>query len=935
MKKKFHCVFYTAFLLFFVCYLAESQNDKFLKINKRDYIFGHEDLDKQLNYSLKASCNCKNGDCDDKGCVCWPDYGKVSENECQACNCGKGHGCIITTGWFGKTTCICKKGFVQNGSKCVDIDTACECGNGICIEEDGKAVCKCKPMHGFIEKGKKCVACNCGEGWNCTYSYSGTVKFCTCTNGYTQKGNGMDKKCVGPCTNNPCENGGTCVDDAPGKYKCECLEGFAGSTCNDIVKTPCSSNPCMNGAVCKNVDKSYECKCTTGFAGRNCDKDDICYKNPGICRNGGTCETTLPGGYICTCPPSFSDSKCRNGCEERGGSEKCAEKGEHWTCVNEEQDKSKYICICEPGYKPDSNNCIEDIYECKPTDCTGENTECETNSKYYTCECKEGFKPQDEAKKGQKDAECIIKTGCEGYGGNDVCQKKGDFFTCNNYKYNASKYTCDCIPGYKIDKEKCVVKTGCEDYGGKEACQKKGDFFTCNNEKINASKYTCACLPGYKIDKEKCIVKTGCEDYGGKEVCQKKGDLFTCNNDKINASKYLCDCVPGYKIDKEKCVAQTGCEDDGGNKECQEKGEFFTCINDEQDVSKYKCECQPGYKIKNRKCVALTGCEDNGGNKECQEKGEFFTCINDEQDVSKYRCECQPGYKIKNRKCVALTGCEDNGGNKECQERGEFFTCINDEQDVSKYRCECRPGYIIKNKKCVAYLSSSTVSVSSDPTSTRTISNSSTTEISTTEVQRKKCDCGDNSYSCQWNEKGAQHCSCFPGYAQLENVCSECHCGRNTASCFFDRSERNICICRDGFAQRNGTCSKICRSSADCLNGGKCSSDGHESFCKCISPYTGDRCEINEICESMNGACNSIGAVCHYIHSIKQGFCMCPPNKIFNEDLKRCEDKFEITSIFFIILCLSTVLLLLSIVILIILLKKFRKKLESLNGKSP
>ncbi|XP_071044599.1 fibropellin-1-like isoform X1 [Parasteatoda tepidariorum] len=520
------------FLLFFIFSITESHLWKVpenFEISKNN-ISDERNLGIYSNYSERASCNCKNGDCDDngKGCVCWPDYGKVSEDECQACNCGKGHGCTITTGWFGKTTCICKKGFVVKDKKCVDVNTVCDCGSGLCVEEDGKAVCKCKPMYGFIETQKKCIACNCGKGWNCSYSYSGSVKNCICTNGYKQKGTGMD-----------------------------------------------------------------------------------------------------------------------------------------------------------------------------------------------------------------------------------------------------------------------------------------------------------------------------------------------------------------------------------------------------------------------RKCVALTGCEDNGGNKECQEKGEFFTCINDEQDVSKYRCECQPGYKIKNKKCIALTGCEDNGGNKECHEKGEFFTCINDEQGVSKYRCECHPGYRIENTKCVAYSTSSTVSVSSYPTSTKTIANSTTTETSTTEVQKKKCDCGENSYACQWNKKGAQLCSCFPGYAQLGNICSECHCGKNTASCFFDRNERNICICRDGFAQRNGTCSKICRSSAECLNGGQCSSDGHESFCKCMSPYTGDRCEINEICESMNGACDSIGGVCHYIHSIKQGFCICPPNKIFKEDLKRCEDKFEVTSIFFIILCLSTVLLLLSIVILIILLKKFRKKLESLNGKSP
>nr|XP_042911033.1 neurogenic locus Notch protein-like [Parasteatoda tepidariorum] len=516
------------------------------------------------------------------------------------------------------------------GCSKVDVNTVCDCGNGLCVEEDGKAVCKCKPTYGFIETQIKCIACNCGEGWNCTYSFSGSIKTCICTNGYKQKGNGTDKMCVGPCTNNPCGKGGTCVDVAPGMYKCDCLEGFTGRNCKDIVKTPCSSNPCMNGAVCKIVDKSYECKCTTGFVGKNCDKDDICYNNPGICRNGGTCETTLSGRFKCNCLPGFSDTRCREGCEEIKGSKICKAKGEHWICVNKEQDKSSYSCICEPGYKLKNSNCIVDASS--STEGISENSTIDVTTKSPTTALKVSTK-------------------------------------------------------------------------------------------------------------------------------------------------------------------------------------------------------QP----------------------------------------LKSSSTSSPTSTLK----------------------------VSTEQPLKS---------------------------SASPT---------TTETSTTEDQKEKCDCGENSYACQWNRKGAQLCSCFPGYAQLENICSECHCGRNTASCFFDQNERNICICRDGFAQRNGTCSKICRSSAECLNGGQCSSDGHESFCKCMPPYTGDRCEINEICKSMNGACDSIGSVCHYIHSIKQGFCICPPNKIFNKDSKRCEDKFEITSIFFIILCLSTVLLLLSIVIIIILLKKFRKKLESINVKSP
>ncbi|XP_071040905.1 neurogenic locus Notch protein-like isoform X14 [Parasteatoda tepidariorum] len=457
----------------------------------------------------------------------------------------------------------------------------------------------------------------------------------------------------------------------------------------------------MNGAECKNVDKSYECKCTTGFAGKNCDKDDICYKNQGICRNGGTCDTTVSGGYKCTCPPGFSDSKCRKGCEEIEGSKICAAKGKHWTCVNKEQDKSNYSCICEPGYKLESSNCIvktgcEDYGGKEACKKKGEFFTCnndELNASNYTCDCLPGYKMEKE--------KCIVKTGCEDNGGKEACQKKGEFFTCNNDKLDASKYSCDCLPGYKMEKEKCIDKTGCEDYGGKEACQKKGEFFTCNNDKQNASKYSCDCLPGYKMEKEKCIAKTGCEDNGGKEACQKKGEFFTCNNDKLNASKYSCDCLPGYKIEKEKCIAKTGCEDYGGKEACQKKGKFFTCNNDKLNASKYSCDCLPGYKMEKEKCIVKTGCEDYGGKEACRKKGEFFTCNNDKLNASKYSCDCLPGYKMEKEKCIAKTGCEDYGGKEACQKKGKFFTCNNDKLNASKYSCDCLPGYKMEKEKCI------------------------------------------------------------------------------------------------------------------------------------------------------------------------------------------------------------------------------------------
>ncbi len=53
----------------------------------------------------------------------------------------------------------------------------------------------------------------------------------------------MDNCAVGPCA-----NGATC-EDKVGGFKCQCLSGFIGDTC-EIDYDDCSSNPCLNGGEC-------------------------------------------------------------------------------------------------------------------------------------------------------------------------------------------------------------------------------------------------------------------------------------------------------------------------------------------------------------------------------------------------------------------------------------------------------------------------------------------------------------------------------------------------------------------------------------------------------------------------------------------------------------------------------------------------------------
>ncbi|XP_051771954.1 protein delta homolog 2 [Ctenopharyngodon idella] len=210
----------------------------------------------------------------------------------------------------------------------------CELGHGKCAENGD---CRCDPGWG----GPRCEDCVRMPG--CVHGTCHQPWQCTCMDGWA--GRFCDKDIYVCSTEQPCQNGATCVLNDSGDYSCLCPEGFHGRDC-ELKTGPCqkTKSPCKNGGLCEDLGgyaPELSCRCLAGFTGPHCETNmDDCLMRP--CANGATCLDGV-NRFSCLCPVGFTGRFCTINLDDCA-SQPCLNGGR---CIDR---VSTFQCVCPPGY---------------------------------------------------------------------------------------------------------------------------------------------------------------------------------------------------------------------------------------------------------------------------------------------------------------------------------------------------------------------------------------------------------------------------------------------------------------------------------------------------------------------------------------------------------------------------------------------------------
>ncbi|XP_067213667.1 protein crumbs isoform X2 [Linepithema humile] len=679
-------------------------------------------------------------------------------------------------------------------------------------------------VFGPCPSDKACPPClkgPCRNGGTCIEDARGDFK-CVCKAGFT--GHFCDSQLgVRLCEQSPCRNDGVCIALTDNEYECECQPGWTGKNCETNVNE-CASIPCKNGGICIDGVNNYTCRCDrTGYEGANCEVDiDECQANP--CLNNGVCYDYY-GAYICHCPTGFEGQNCELNLNECLSSP-CANGGE---CID---DVGSYRCDCPSGFT--GRHC-ELRSLCEKAACPP-NSICMEDAHGPQCVCKPGFmgNPPNCTVNYCASNPCAnggtCASGRDGF--NCTCPPEWRGATCSS---PASDWCSVCYNGGTCS-ETIYGACQCTRFWTGPHCEVPVtcENLPCKQESVchdYSGGYYCTCEPGWtgpecSIDIDECV-SDPCRNGG---IC----------TDQLN--NYYCECLPGYtgkncQINVDECLSQP----------CQNGG---ACID---RVNGYICNCTRDFMGDNCEreydACAVNPCKNNG------------TCTPMLRSRRDFVCECPHGFEGK----VCDVNIDDCVG----------AMCPDDKicvDGIAGYECKCREGY--RDPNCTLIV---------DHCTGNPCNNGTCIELDERGFECKCTDgfqgqyCSLDVNECEVygvaqlckngiciNTVGSYNCFCRPGFSgdHCDIDINECLCGpcKNNGTCI-DGINAFECKCPPGYTGRTCELDVNECDSSPCLNGAQCVNDIASYTCMCLPGFSGANCEIDiDECESMpclnTGRCN-------------------------------------------------------------------------------
>ncbi|XP_038582849.1 protein jagged-2b isoform X3 [Micropterus salmoides] len=343
-------------------------------------------------------------------CQCLPGFVgthcEIQRNKCDGKPCQNGGKCHAVLDGF---VCQCPSEFAgqlceisswspsdacdpnpcENEAKChsMDQDFYCACPEGY----EGKTCerlkenCQTTPCQ-VIDSCTVAIATNdsagvrhissnvCGPRGRCISQPAGNFT-CMCDPGFSGI---YCHENINDCINNPCGNGGTCIDGV-NSFQCVCPDGWEGRLC-DLNVNECRHNPCKNGGRCVDLVNDFYCECADSWKGKTChSRERQCDLT--TCSNGGTCHDR-GDAFRCACPPGWGGNTCNTAKNSTCASSPCSNGG---TCVG---GGDTFTCICKEGWE--GPTCGLNINDCNPHPCYNGGI-CVDGVNWFRCECAPGF----------------------------------------------------------------------------------------------------------------------------------------------------------------------------------------------------------------------------------------------------------------------------------------------------------------------------------------------------------------------------------------------------------------------------------------------------------------------------------------------------------------------------------------------------------------